>query len=493
MTALKPTDEQLAVLEAADSGRPLKIKAYAGAGKTSTLKMLAARRPKQSGRYLAFNRDIAKDAKKKFPTSVVCTTWHALALRQVPEYFRDKLDLPKEPPHDLLERYGLGPLRLPSTVGKTVELSAFQLGATIQDATARFCNSAQSEPDVRHIQVSDLINERSAEELKSMLLPYVKRHWEESLSKASRSGISPDVYLKVWQMSEPRIEADYVMCDEGQDSSGLMLAVLRKQTHLQVLVVGDAHQQIYEWRGAINAMDYVRADQVALTESFRFGKRFAVLATKVLELLGDTVPLRGQSHINSALIEEQDQRTAVNAILCRKNATVIGELARGLEAGHRVAVRANVKEIMAFANGADRLMRGQRAWSPTSLALFDTWKDVQEYANTFSGRDLLPIVKIIDDQGTDYLRSLLTRISKEEDADYVISTIHGAKGLEWDRVRVCGDFRFKREDDGSMTLTDEEKRLLYVGITRARTLMDVSDLKPDLVRVFQSHAAAQNR
>jgi superfamily I DNA/RNA helicase len=164
----------------------------------------------------------------------------------------------------------------------------------------------------------------------------------------------------------------------------------------------------------------------------------------------------------------------------------MGELAKGLEAGHRVAVRANVSEILALAEGADRLMRGQRAWRPTSLALFESWKDVQTYAESFAGRDLFPIVNLIDQQGTDYLRGLLERISPEQTADYVISTIHRAKGLEWNRVRVTGDFRFK-DEDGRVTMTDEEKRLLYVGLTRARDLMDVSELKPDLMKLFASH------
>jgi superfamily I DNA/RNA helicase len=151
-------------------------------------------------------------------------------------------------------------------------------------------------------------------------------------------------------------------------------------------------------------------------------------------------------------------------------------------------VRANVEEILAFADGADRLMRGQRTYSPASLALFETWRDVQDYASSYAGRDLLPIVQIIDREGTAFLRDMLSRVSPEAEADYVVSTIHRAKGLEWNRVKVCGDFRFKTDDDGRTTLTDEEKRLLYVGLTRARNEMDVSELRNDLLKVFQDAA-----
>jgi hypothetical protein len=105
-------------------------------------------------------------------------------------------------------------------------------------------------------------------------------------------------------------------------------------------------------RGAVNAMHLIDAPQCALTGSFRFGVTFAALASRILRLLGERTPLRGQSSIASTLIEG-GETPDVDAILCRKNVTVVGALANGLLCGHRVAVRANVEEILAFAEGAD--------------------------------------------------------------------------------------------------------------------------------------------
>ncbi|ASW04222.1 3'-5' exonuclease [Paraburkholderia aromaticivorans] len=484
MKTIKPTNEQLDTLETVASGATVKVKAYAGAGKTSTLGMIAERFSTKRGQYLAFNKDIAAEARRKFPRNVMCQTVHSVAFRATDKALTARLNLPKEPPHLLAARYGLGPVRVPTIIGKNVELSAFQIGRLVADGAARFCRSAQDEPEAWHIPVDEMVTEQSADELRAMLLPFVVRHWNESIDPQGKTAITPDTYLKTWERSRPQIGADFILFDEAQDSDGLMLSVLRRQQHAQVIYVGDPYQQIYEWRGAVNAMDLIKARECALTESFRFGPHFAALASRVLTLLGERVPLRGQPHITSAFFEEYDPARSFDAILCRKNVTVIGTLANGLQSGHKVAVRANIEEILAFADGADRLMRGQRTYSPASLALFETWRDVQEYASSYAGRDLLPIVQIIDREGTAFLRDMLSRASPEAEADYVVSTIHRAKGLEWNRVKVCGDFRFKTDDDGRTTLTDEEKRLLYVGLTRARNEMDVSELRNDLLKVL---------
>jgi len=140
-------------------------------------------------------------------------------------------------------------------------------------------------------------------------------------------------------------------------------------------------------------------------------------------------------------------------------------------------------EIVAYADGADLLLEGRRAFRPAALSLFETWKEVQSFARSAAGVDLLPIVRIVDELGTDYLRSLALRITPEASADYVISTVHRAKGLEWKRVKVVNDFLFKYVD-GRLTLDDDELRLLYVALTRAQHLLDVSDVREPLLKLF---------
>ncbi len=82
---------------------------------------------------------------------------------------------------------------------------------------------------------------------------------------------------------------------------------------------------------------------------------------------------------------------------------------------------------------------------------------------------------------------ILSLADRSEDQDVVtLSTLHAAKGLEWPHVVLAGvnegllPFRSGSEDkDSEITpeRLEEERRLMYVGITRARTTLVVSTLR----------------
>ena len=67
----KLTNEQVQAVNYFKSKETLKVNAFAGAGKTSTLVEMA-KSSKHSGLYLAFNKKIATDASKVVVTSDQC-------------------------------------------------------------------------------------------------------------------------------------------------------------------------------------------------------------------------------------------------------------------------------------------------------------------------------------------------------------------------------------------------------------------------------------
>ena len=54
-----------------------------------------------------------------------------------------------------------------------------------------------------------------------------------------------------------------------------------------------------------------------------------------------------------------------------------------------------------------------------------------------------------------------------------IGTIHSAKGLEWDSVFLIGmeDGHLPQRQSVSVKIYDEERRMAYVGITRAKNFL----------------------
>ena len=111
-------------------------------------------------------------------------------------------------------------------------------------------------------------------------------------------------------------------------------------------------------------------------------------------------------------------------------------------------------EILRFAEAAEQLMRGEKTFHP-ELACFDTWAEVQAYVEEDEqGDELRLMVALVDEFGADRIREALGGLSREEDADLIISTAHKSKGREWESVRIASDFP---DDRGK--LGDDEKRL----------------------------------
>lgn len=479
-----PTDEQLAALNMAMDRQSFKIVAYAGAGKTTTLKLIGERL-RGRGLYLAFNKAIASEAQQKFPPHVDCRTFHSLAYRHVSRDITAKLALPRFSPKRLGDDLRLQPVQIRRNmdgVNKFVTLTPAKLARMVSDSVSHFCSTHASYPAPRHIELPKWIDQNDADQLREMLFPAVEKRWLQSIDARHPAGIGHDIYLKLWALSKPNIPADFILFDEAQDADPLMMGILTQQPR-QVIYVGDAHQQIYEWRGAVNAMKKLPLPQTLLTQSFRFGEPIADVANTLLKALQEDVPLKGNPNRDSST-ESGLVNAKKDAILCRTNAAAMNQLLIGLKLGHRVALQADTDRMLKFCQAAENLKNGKSAYGVPELAYFYNWSDVQEYSETSEGSDLKTLVKLVDDHGTNVLAQAVNSLTRIENADYVISTAHKAKGLEWSRVKLDDDFYYDTTAQ-SVKITPEELRLLYVACTRAQNNLDFQNIQ-DLIVGLQS-------
>ncbi len=68
--------------------------------------------------------------------------------------------------------------------------------------------------------------------------------------------------------------------------------------------------------------------------------------------------------------------------------------------------------------------------------------------------------------------------SRDDPNRVFVGTIHSAKGLEWDSVIVMGweDGLLPQRQSGSLRALEEERRIAYVGITRAKNFLMLTDV-----------------
>ena len=266
-----------------------------------------------------------------------------------------------------------------------------------------------------------------------------------------------------------------------------MLGILLRQKSTQVIYVGDAYQQIYAWRGAVNAMQQMPLHESRLTTSFRFGDAIADVANSLLGALNETVPLLGNPNVKSSVVNKPHTKMR-DAILCRTNARAMELLLSGLVQGDKVGLQADQQKLSRFVDAASLLKQGKRITDVPELAWFNSWHDVHEYCETNDGSDIKPLVKLVDEHGTEPLKKALAKITPIEQADYVISTAHKAKGLEWNRVHIEDDYQFKI-NGLEHKITDEELRLLYVACTRAKVSLNIHHLY-DLIQQLKLKQSA---
>jgi len=477
---LRPTEEQMTALSKFQSGRNLKVSAFAGTGKTTTLSLLANSR-RAKGAYLAFNRSIADESRDKFPREIDCRTTHSLAWRAVSSSHRFNAGKMNNRmyPKQLAEE-----LRLADRVfDDKMRLDGIQQASLVLQTIRCFCESADDTISKHHIpRLGRLLGTAEADrrELGDLVLQTARSVWGRKTSVQDDIPLGHDGYLKLWALGHPRLSYDFIMLDEAQDTNAVVLGVLAEQK-AQIVYVGDKHQQIYEWRGAVNAMEKLAdCDESFLTQSFRFGPPIASAATNVLRTLGERRDLRGNPERQSEILFGGEART----ILARTNSTVISEVLASLTANETPCVIGGTAELEQLVKDVFSLKEGKPGKRP-ELFGFRDWSEVVAFSQTEEGSELRMFVQLVLQHGEKALyKAVKSAVEDESQADIVISTTHKAKGREWDSVRIAADFASSATQD-NQPLPEEEVRLFYVAMTRAKSRLI---LDRETLEFFQSNA-----
>ncbi|WP_394822004.1 ATP-dependent helicase [Pendulispora albinea] len=184
---------------------------------------------------------------------------------------------------------------------------------------------------------------------------------------------------------------------------------------------------------------------------------------------------------------------------CKQLERIVGDLRRKI-----LVEQVRASEVASFLCQQIGLRQEIDSSSPTPQAAAKRWGNVEGLMGTLTRRE----AKVGTEQANDlanFLHALTLDFGKEEDAEpnaVTLSTLHGAKGLEFEIVYLIGceegflpHARTLEDratdapalpDDGSNSAKaadiEEERRLFYVGVTRARDFLTLSRCKNRAMR-----------
>lgn len=336
--------------------------------------------------------------------------------------------------------------------------------------------------------------------------------------------------------SEPRALAHvhqqyrFFTVDEYQDISPLQHALLDawlgKRSDL--CVVGDPNQTIYSFTGATS--EYLRnfsnrfpdANVITLTRNYRSTQQIVSFANRLTADNDSVEPLQSQGEIGLApRIRQfetiQDECSALAFDI--KSRIDRGEKPSEIAILYRVNGQSEAIENALAQAGVDYQVRGGERFfkrveiqnairgiraelvSPSGNSVYQSVTNVirtlgwqtQQPAEQGAARDkweslnsLLAIVEELPAGATlaDFAKELDERQRSQHEpvkAAVTLSTIHAAKGLEWDSVHIVGLTEGYLPISYAQTPAQiaEERRLLYVGLTRAKRSLALSWAKRD--------------
>jgi hypothetical protein len=475
-TAFELTDEQREIITAARHGETFAVRAFAGAGKTSTLRAIGSELDGKRVLYLAFNRDIVREGKAFFPATTKVATGHAFARSVLAQRFNGRVD-DTVPTLEARVRSRLGLAARHGDVHDAREM----LAQRISDVFAEFSYAANTA-----IAAAD-DTEAGA---------HARAIWTEIHSTRAVHPSDHDLYVKLLfvlqtEHGHPQLGFDAILYDECQDCTGSMFGTVRGQRRTQQIYMGDPAQAIYAFRGATNAFSFL--DDLAyysLTTSFRFGRHIAALAERILDAAGTHLPIRVLPRQIDRVVTAHEQCPDPSVILTRSQQQVLDTALGEHTRGRKVAIIGNLEaarlqQLGTLAADVYALREGQQ---PPRLAKFSSFQTLKWYAEKKNAAQLRIAVSLVErygDRVPDLLETLRSEVVPQDQADVIVSTAHAFKGRQGARVGIAGDFRpfatAHSSVPGKFSVDRQELHLAYVTVTRAQRVLDITSFREPLL------------
>jgi F-box protein, helicase, 18 len=465
------TSEQAEICEdPLNRGGLVVVNAYAGSGKSTTLRLLAETHPRHKFFYLCFNKTVAEAARRVFPSNVRVSTMHGIAYGAMCKRFANSK---------------LGRELRPAEIKDHFRLANSFSAVQVREALRQFLLSSDNEPGSQHLGAAAVGAESG---YWTEVLKVTRAYWREMISPDSAVPLSHDGYLKLFVLEKtPLRYLDALLLDEAQDTNAITarFVSMQRAEGATVVLVGDRHQAIYKFRGAANYIDQCLgldgANLYDLTQSFRFPQVIADLASDVLnEWKGDDVRITGLG---------KRRKVQSHAFVARTNSTILEHANALIDDGQKAIHFAGTEEREQFKPdakyGFEELLDVYHFWSRNAGAVrskylrrFKSFHEIKEMTENPDAHEaelkrMVAMVERLEYRLPSTLSKLSASAVGPERAQITLSSAHRAKGMEWDCVEVAEDFLNLCDADlEAQNMTepefDEEVNLIYVAVTRTR-------------------------
>lgn len=467
-----PTQQQQSILNALTaSSSSLFIEARAGTGKTATLELCIQTLPPSdriSSLCCAFNKRIAEELLSRFaplPSPPTCKTLNALGFSLLTR----RLTGPR-PEVDDRKTYKLMKALLPSNLEEgdwedIATLTGLAKNNNLREyfpehlpnLTERFpsisWDTLEQVNTVLHASIEDWTNNRRLD-------------FDDMLWLPLQLGLSLPRYSNIF-------------VDEAQDLNPVQLALLETAASSRMIFFGDPLQSIYAFRGAMtDACTRIKhrysCTILPLTTTWRCSREVVSFARQYapdLEAAPTALPGAVTHHPKGTTYFDlvPSSPTTPTFVLCRYNAPLI-RLGLALLKLRRPFNFRSGRFESAF-RGYLRRLRGRNTKMPLNDLLTRSERMVQDDPRLADYHEALIALSDQGDDPIDVLKKVLNSSSKDPLAP-LLATIHAAKGLESHRIIILG-WNIPPRPDLSEEDLQQETNLRYVGVTRAKTSLDL--------------------
>ena len=477
--------EQIEIIKACNKHDLVAIEACAGSSKTTTL-VAVAHNIKKRSLFLTFSKALADEARSEFPHHVDCRTIHSLAYKYVGKDYKHKLTRPSGAYKNLAGTGGeiakyfkIKPIQ----VSEDEYITSAFIGGAVKNLLTKYENAFEDEIENKHVNYSDIkyleskygnyFTDSIKKRFISVTVTNAKKLWKLRTDVDSDVVCTHDTYQKLYVLSKPKIDTEVLMLDESQDFSGCLISLVQSQIksgHCKIVAVGDRDQSIYGWRGACMLNDYLGDyEERLLSHSFRYGEKVADLAMKVLDNGKD---IKGFDKVNTKLVEvlEEDKYDKI-AILFRTNAALVDHALARIEDGDDVNIEIDLSDYMSLLDSINALKTNNLKYVKHYEVLpYETWDSFKE--DVVNNPTIKRVYDVIEKGDYWRVKGLLKNHQNHPKNKYTLSTAHKSKGRTFPVVMLSDDFPSNYDREGNWKgLQEEEKRLLYVAVTRVQDVL----------------------